>query len=109
MFWDFLPSSPGYGPESDQGAPRSTAQYEEAVDVAPTMGLPVLLLSPTRADLGSGVGRPRTQGTQRGSHSAILVGHHWRARRRYGRLGKNLRERHRWWWPFGGHRAATLY
>ena len=47
--WASGPSSPGIRPEPDQGAPRSTAQYGDAVDVAPAMELPVLLLSPTAA------------------------------------------------------------
>ena len=49
LSWATGPSSPGYRPEPDQGAPRNAAQYGDAVDVAPAMGLPVLLLSPTAA------------------------------------------------------------
>ncbi len=49
LSWASGPSSPWYRPEPDPGAPRNATQYGDAVDVAPAMGLPVLLLSPTAA------------------------------------------------------------
>ena len=42
-------SSPRHRPEPGPGAPRSAAQFGDAVDVAPPKSLAVLLLSPTAA------------------------------------------------------------
>ena len=84
LSWASGPSSPWYGPEPDPGAPRNAAQYEDAVDVAPAMGLPVLLLSPTAAahqyvptDTGRQL-RPHCRGPDLDRHN-----------------GRNLHERHR--------------
>ena len=93
LSWATGPSSPGYRPEPDQGAPRNAAQYGDAVDVAPAMGLPVLLLSPTAADpAGRTHGRraPTVAPTQPDavvSTAGVTPG--------YKHNGKNLHERHR--------------
>ena len=84
LSWASGPSSPWYRPQPDPGAPRNATQYGDAVDVAPAMGLPVLLLSPTAAahqylptDAGRQL-RPHCRGPDLDRHN-----------------GRNLHERHR--------------
>ena len=92
LSWASGPSSPWYRPQPDPGPPRNATQYGDAVDVAPAMGLPVLLLSPTAADPAGrthGHRAPTVAPTQPDavvSTAGVTPG--------YKHNGKNLHERH---------------